>query len=473
MRIFVLWFIMLYLFGCGGCGDEKWGFIDKNGRLVVDPKYDEVRSFSSKKAIVYRNRNIGFIDYSGKEILNPDKSNFFTISDFIGEYAFFLVGESDSNVGFIRDDGSVNIGPVYSQLSFFNGTVAGVKKADSDYFLINMSNRVLTDRGFDYLDCFKNMLTQNCIDDNVGKYKLNDKWGLINIRDGRIITNNEFDDIIYGDRSRFIVKKDGRFGAVDEKGKEIIPVQYESLVFSEGYFTFSLNGKYGLMDYNGNKVIEPRYDRLSKIGNSYAVYCNGMCYRCSDFRCEREDLPLKINSCIRYSLREIYIREDGSEVGIVNLKGEEFRFDSYNVISVYSNGRGIVCDMNIKENNIRCRLIDTNRNIFSQEEWCMIREFFDERAIVSRGDFYGLESGEFYFVDINGKRINETPYYGVMDFSEGFAGVIRNKEGFIKWVFIDKEGNVVTEEYDRVMPFVEGRAAVCRSVFCNKLGGGH
>ncbi|MCX7696935.1 MAG: WG repeat-containing protein, partial [Bacteroidales bacterium] len=47
----------------------KWGFCDKNKKIVIECKYDMVSSFSEGLALVQLNGKYGFIDKSGKEVI--------------------------------------------------------------------------------------------------------------------------------------------------------------------------------------------------------------------------------------------------------------------------------------------------------------------------------------------------------------------------------------------------------------------
>ena len=49
--------------------NNKWGFIDKTGKIVIRPKYDYVEHFHENIALVANNKGFGFIDLSGNEII--------------------------------------------------------------------------------------------------------------------------------------------------------------------------------------------------------------------------------------------------------------------------------------------------------------------------------------------------------------------------------------------------------------------
>lgn len=49
----------------------KFGFIDKKGNIVIEPKFDDVQDFSEDLALVTLNRKKGFIDKTGKLVIEP------------------------------------------------------------------------------------------------------------------------------------------------------------------------------------------------------------------------------------------------------------------------------------------------------------------------------------------------------------------------------------------------------------------
>lgn len=48
----------------------KWGFIDKDGKMIIEPQFSDARSFSNGYAAVEKNGRWGFIDVTGKEVIS-------------------------------------------------------------------------------------------------------------------------------------------------------------------------------------------------------------------------------------------------------------------------------------------------------------------------------------------------------------------------------------------------------------------
>ena len=50
---------------------KKYGFIDKNGKVVIEPQFDNVSAFSEGLAKVEKDGKWGFIHKSGKVVIEP------------------------------------------------------------------------------------------------------------------------------------------------------------------------------------------------------------------------------------------------------------------------------------------------------------------------------------------------------------------------------------------------------------------
>lgn len=49
----------------------KWGFVDSDGKLVIEPQYEDARSFSNKMAAVKKDGKWGFIDSDNRMVIEP------------------------------------------------------------------------------------------------------------------------------------------------------------------------------------------------------------------------------------------------------------------------------------------------------------------------------------------------------------------------------------------------------------------
>ncbi len=111
------------------CNNQKWGFINKKGIIVINNKYDNVQDFSENLAAVEINRKWGYIDKNGKEIIPCIYNSTMKFSENLA------VVEKNSRYGYINKDGKLAIPFMYDSAYSFSEGVAIAKK-DNELILI-------------------------------------------------------------------------------------------------------------------------------------------------------------------------------------------------------------------------------------------------------------------------------------------------------------------------------------------------
>ena len=66
----------------------KWGFVDSTGNMVIEPQYEDARSFSSGFAAVQKDGQWGFINLDGEMVIQPQFEN---AKDFNGHGCVFVM----------------------------------------------------------------------------------------------------------------------------------------------------------------------------------------------------------------------------------------------------------------------------------------------------------------------------------------------------------------------------------------------
>lgn len=125
--------------------DDKWGFINTKGKMVIKAKYDKVESFSNGFAAVEINGYEGFINTSGKEIT---KMKYYTTEPFCNGFA--QVQDFSYNRGYINTEGDEVIPVRYDSFSedcIKNGIVWA--EENSLFIILDASGKPVT--GFKYI----------------------------------------------------------------------------------------------------------------------------------------------------------------------------------------------------------------------------------------------------------------------------------------------------------------------------------
>jgi hypothetical protein len=158
--------------------DDKWGYIDKEGKLIINHQFTSAESFFNGSAVVKSGDKAGLIDVSGKFLINPQ------FSDMQSDGDLFLI-EQDKKFGWTDKEGKIIINPQFSKaFPFTNGKLAAVQSGKSFGF-IDKEGKMVINPQFDMALPFN------------GKLALvvsSNKIGFIN-NEGKYVINPQFDDV--------------------------------------------------------------------------------------------------------------------------------------------------------------------------------------------------------------------------------------------------------------------------------------
>ena len=418
--------------------NNKWGVINSNGDIVIDPSYAEMIIVpNSKKDIFLCTFDVNYDDGTYKtKALNSKNEEILTSYEQI---------EAITNI-----DENQNL--------TYNGQVLRVQK-QGKYGLINMD-------GTEILPC-----------------------------------EYEEIKALQGVENAILVQKDGKYGIVNNDGKTLIEPNYVEIQglgkeASQGFIVKNQEGKYGIIDISNKQVLETKYDAISKIheGDYYVVTENGK------QKVVKKDGTEILNGeydeivAILKNPENGIIFKEKEKYGIMNLKGEKTikadydeikeaktgtfivkQKDNYEIIDqegktlVEFKYRGITynekADIYITEDknynneilngNYEIKLTGMVTNIddekgyieIKQEEGYKYYNFkFEEQkeADIFKTNtlFVSKKDGKYGFIDKDGKVVVDYIYDdATMQNTYGYAGI--KKDG--KWGVVDKNGKVIQE----------------------------
>ena len=154
--------------------EEQFGYIDTTGAIVIPAQFGAAASFSEGVAAVMKGNKTGFIDRSGRVIIEPrfDRS----LSGFSEGLAAVCL---DGGYGFIDASGKVVIEPRYQAVYAFHDGMAVARIGDKAGF-IDKAGRMVIEPQFNRADSFE---------DGIARVELRPGlWGYIR-RDGSFIWN--------------------------------------------------------------------------------------------------------------------------------------------------------------------------------------------------------------------------------------------------------------------------------------------
>ncbi|MET1410793.1 WG repeat-containing protein [Roseibium sp. HPY-6] len=255
--------------------DEKYGYIDRTGKMVISPRYDLAGSFEKGLAEVFTGQLAGLIDQSGKYVVEPQFGRLFR---FTGNT--FLVTDSPR----WRDTDAAY--KLSQQISVY-------QERENRFGLYHIENGRISDKRYfiKKFDDFSRGLIW------ASENELKDaKFGLLR-SDGTWQITPRYRSVSQPFNGLATVsgypRKDGDptlFGAVDETGELVIPLKFGGVGYPNGQYVSvrkpGTENRYGLALRNGNllsgryfeKVSIPRDGRLPRVleGNRwYSVTPDG------------------------------------------------------------------------------------------------------------------------------------------------------------------------------------------------------
>ena len=246
-------------------------------------------------------------------------------------------------------------------------------------------------------------------------------------------------DSIYGgsEEGLWEVKRNGKHGAVDITGKEIIPCIYDDgCYFSEGLAAECLNDKWGMIDYFNNTVIPFEYEGICICKNNLInAKKNGKWGLINKNNEIVVDFLYDEIDC--WNTREclVYPALKGDKWGIIDRYNnviEDFIYDDSQLISDNEDNAG---EFIILLKGDKKALYSTKRKEF-------LTDFiYDFIGYLSEGRFSVCVNNKMGFIDTNGETIVPCIYdigHGE-EYNEGLCAVLKDN----KYGMIDLEGNIV------------------------------
>lgn len=305
--------------------DGKYGIIDYNGKIVVEPKYDSIVAIRNKVDFVAVRKNSGedtdqfYINYKDFSV-EPSYKKYNTL-----RYEY-LWDSSDNSVVFIQNDN----GEIYKDElnASLPESLRGVKVVDGEYESngtyglyingINVMGMIYSGAG-----CFSN---------GMAAFKSNGIWGYID-SNGKTVLPFNYDavkgysafggeDTPYESYDGYVtVTKDGKFGVFTNEGKAVTDMVYEWATPVVGGRAYILkDGKWGLASFGDSSDATARTEPVTETTTEKAT--------------EKTTEKTTEQATEETTVEETTSAADDSETYVVNTDGLKLRTDigTYNDI---------------------------------------------------------------------------------------------------------------------------------------------
>ncbi|MCX6352033.1 MAG: WG repeat-containing protein [Bacteroidetes bacterium] len=231
---------------------DKWGYIDKKGKIIINPQFNYATLFYDGAALVVSSDSkIGYIGEDGKYLINATYKNALPFSEGLA-----CVVTENGKPQYIDKKGNVKftLGEGDRCGSFYEG-LAAVRVKDKWGFMDKQGNMKINPQ-FDYYKSFCNGLAPVAI---MNKDKGNYMWGYIN-KKGELAINHQFNRAEGFSEDLALVYDGKKYGYIDKDGKYVINPQFdEAGDFKNGLAKISQGSMTGFIDKTGKIVINPQF----------------------------------------------------------------------------------------------------------------------------------------------------------------------------------------------------------------------
>jgi len=250
---------------------EKWGFINMEGQMVIEPQFEGLGKFYQGVYAVNKDGNYSFINTKGETVLEPTPG----FATYFTEDHCIIMG---SRTVTENEDGTSQIQTsMYRALIDASGEVvvefpegeAGWPIRDGFLFTWSQTGVNLYsaqgEKLFEIEDCSAfagDETTYRIFYDGLWCVEQNDKWGAVNTK-GEWVIKPQFDELGIFENGIAKAYAGDYYGYVNTKGEWVIEPQFIRNYdeFSEGLVAAQTDSQMGYIDAQGNwKIVLPRYE---------------------------------------------------------------------------------------------------------------------------------------------------------------------------------------------------------------------
>lgn len=411
--------------------DGKYGLINFTGTEVTSNIYDSIESLEYKEGcfLVEKEGKFGVINLKGNEIVQIQYDKILSDGYYEGETKSY-------NAGFIVGQ-KTQEGYRYGYINSKGKTIL-----DMQYNEINRVTDIIDHKNV-YLVAFDN-----------------GKAGLL--KNNKQILNNEYEEIEYNKLNNLLsIQKSSKQGVVNIQGKQIIPIEYDLVLFSAETINAVKDGQVIVFNKNGQKQEDTKYSSNIPTQNENYIITIDEQGKYGVINKNGDTLVKNNYQYVEYAFSKYFIVTNNGKVGILNDEGKaevDFKYDIIQRIDDTNTMQAIDSENNIVDiydENSKICVSMKEASIYTESDYIKILSNTDRKYVNNSGKvlsnkeiftsntlFANSVEGKWGFVDKDGKVVVEYKYDMVTEFnSYGFAGVKLNDV----WGVVDRSGNIIVE----------------------------
>ena len=198
-----------------------------------------------------------------------------------------------------------------------------------------------------------------------------------------------------------VTNDEGKYGAIDIDGKEIMPLQYDYLLYDgiSNQYQFSVNGKFGLIE-DGKILIPAEYDLVNFMKNDLAIFTKNL----KDGLINRENkvlIPAKYNNILDNSADVFVVQDSDALMSLYSIPSGKKLASKYDSISLGTDDDPILVSKEGKYG-----YINKQGKVIIPVKYVYATIFTEGYAVVAYDD--NLE--DVHYINSAGKKIDPTEF---------------------------------------------------------------
>jgi hypothetical protein len=335
--------------------DDKYGFLDNNGDIKIEPNYDKVDfTFGDYDFRYFTLENVSFGGGGGSVEVRYVPSN------------NVLVVERDNKFGLVGDNLKEIVPPKYDKIGHINIVTSTCIKGlipiweNGKMGYVDDLGNILIAPKYDAINGFG---IKNWLKDELSYVNLDKKWGLFSNKSRVELTPIQYDNITYNGESLFKVEIQNKTGLLNFSGKEVLsPDNYEITGFDkkQSFLILKKEGKYGLFNKDGSLFTSCIFDEIDPYFNSnlYSRVKKDLKWGVID-RLGNQIIETKFDNLIPIA-NNFYQVSSGNKWGLINQSGNLVISTKYDEPFTFSNGKA-----NVRLNGLAFRINEREEVVYN------------------------------------------------------------------------------------------------------------
>lgn len=317
-----------FLLACIDIGHKKrWVVLDSTGNTLTEKHYEHIAPFNGKFFPVRNKSYWGAVNARGKEIIAcvhdslVQQAGDLIAVKFKGKYGIidcyenWIVTPQENPLGLLSDE----------RYFEYAGNTTFLKSFAGD--IIYFSGNPLEFKG--------GYLAEHLPS---GSYMVVDLDGVII---DRSLQPENVDEIFPESEGLRAIRKDGKYGFIDDRGRLRIANRYEAVKkFSNGLAAIRIRNKWGFIDHHERLVVQPVYDKVENFRNGYAIVSQNNLLGLVDQN-GKIVLPVRYEEMVPDKENRFLLKQNGL-YGLADAEGNIIINPKYDTLTDTSNGYVIV-----------------------------------------------------------------------------------------------------------------------------------